>query len=283
MKEKSILIKIIFSGLILSSLLSGCSKNSTDDTKTMSSESSAESSTEISGEDKNEPNSQSEENTEASLININEEKPQVVNPIKVNMKLSNGDIRKTDYDSLSEINLNRPSFIGYNEVFTGWNENDTVASIGEHSINTEEGISLSLNTVDISKSDNTLFNDSIYTECGDEYISVPIKIGGNTNFSVFELEIKYDSKVLEFESFENTDVDATCNCSEKGTINICFVSTENIQSEVYICDIKFRNIKHNAADTQLEYKVSEMAAWNDDFTGYVDVKHNIVNGKIVMY
>lgn len=206
-----------------------------------------------------------------------------VNPIKLNVVRPDGEEQYIEYNSLSDIDLNRPTCLKYNEVFSGWMESETISGIVEHSINTNESIQLTPIITDISESINTLYNDTVYVEISEKYITVPVKIGGDTNFAVLDLEIDYNSELLEFDSFSYNDVDAECNCPEKGKIIISFVSTSNIDSELDLCDVKFKLLNDKKEETRLEFNVLDIAAWNSDFTDYINVKHNIVDNKIVVY
>ncbi len=205
------------------------------------------------------------------------------NEIAVSYLMSQNDETVMQYETISDIEINRPSFLNYTTVFTGWNEEDTVSEIMNNSVEDDSEISLTLNTVDISDEINVIYNDAVYTDSTAEYIVVPVKIGGKVNFGVMDLEIIYDSELLEFDSFEYSDADAVCNKSENGKIIISFVSTSNVSSELDLCHIKFKKIKNGRNDTQLEYNINDIASWNGDFTGYTGEKHSFVNGKISMY
>lgn len=255
----TILFILFVAGTIL---LNGC--NNKSDVSSISDESIAE---QISSESIIETTSKSQE----TELNSNE-----------NASISEVPLVETQCE-VEENNLSKPSSINGNEVFVGWKEDDKLSEPYENSSENDGNISLTAESKDISDTINALYNDTIYAEKSSEYITVPVVIGGNTDFSILELEISFDEKIFSFDSFTYTDDDALCNYTEDGKILISFVSTDNISGQVDICDIKFKNIGLCDTDTSLEYNVKDIAKWNDDKTGYIDAEYEIINNKIVMY
>lgn len=184
---------------------------------------------------------------------------------------------------VEENHLSKSSSINGNEVFIGWKEDDKLSELYENLSENDENISLTAESKDISDTINALYNDTIYAEKSSEYITVPVIIGGNTDFSILELEISFDENIFSFDSFTYTDDDALCNYTEDGKILISFVSTDNISGQVDICDIKLKNTGLCDTDTSLKYNVKDIAKWNDDKTGYINAEYEIINNKIVMY
>lgn len=88
---------------------------------------------------------------------------------------------------------------------------------------------LTMESVDISDTENAIYNDTVYVSAESEYVEIPITIGGNANFSILDLEVSFDTKLFTFDSFAYSDDDALCNYNE-GKILISFVSTSNINS-----------------------------------------------------
>lgn len=199
-----------------------------------------------------------------------------------NTENSDFSLTEVQYD-VKDNDFNRPSSINGNEVFIGWKEYDKISKAEENSLKDNEIISLTAQSEDISDTENAIYNDTVYAEKTSEYVIIPVIIGGNTDFSVLELEISFDKNTFAFDSFSYTDEDAICNCTEEGKIFISFVSTSNISGQVNICNIKLKNISFCSADTSLEYNVKDIAKWNDDKTDYIDVSYEIVNNKIVIY
>lgn len=190
---------------------------------------------------------------------------------------------ETRSGSLSDIDLNRPTSLSGTEVFDGWKQEDIIANIRDGSISEDKPLSLTAESIDISNSNNVIYNDVTYVNNGMGSVSIPITVGGNTNFSIIELEISYDVSLLEFESFINKDSDVECNCPEPGVIFISFVSTDNVNADVKLCEIQFKNISAQGSETALKYNIKDIAAWNSDKTGYIEVNHEVINGKIVMF
>lgn len=192
-----------------------------------------------------------------------------------NIETRNGD--------MSTINLNRPSSMKGNEVFDGWSQEELVSQIMEGSVAKEEELTLTAESIDISNIDNVIYNDVTYVNSGMDSISIPVTVGGNTNFAIMELEISYDTSLLEFESFISKDTDVECNCPEPGLIYISFVSTDNVSADIELCNIQFKNISTEGAETSLKYNIKDLAAWNSDKTDYIDVNHEVINSRIVMF
>ncbi|HAE51987.1 MAG TPA: hypothetical protein DCG30_01870 [Ruminococcus sp.] len=172
-------------------------------------------------------------------------------------------------------NLNRPAYLKGTEVFIGWEENDTDSDTQDNSLTAE--------TENISETENAIFNDTVYVGDNAEYADIPVTIGGNAYFSVLDLEITFDKNIFAFDSFGFTDSDSECNCTDDGKILISFVSTENITADVNLCSIRLKKLSSQPAETNLNYNIKDIAAWNQDFTDYVNVTYKIVNDKIVIY
>ena len=183
--------------------------------------------------------------------------------------------------SLLDLDLNRPASLKRSEVFKGWQE-DIISQINNTS-SKETPITLTVESTDISNIDNVIYNDATFVNMTSNDTTIPVIVGGNVNFSVLELELTYDPSILQFDSFVNKDSDVECNCSEPGVIFISFLSNVNVTADVELCNIKFNNISQQATDTMIKYNVKDMAAWNNDKTDYVDVNHETINGKIVMF
>lgn len=202
--------------------------------------------------------------------------------IGVNYIESDELVQKEYYASADDINLNRPSTLTGSEVFVGWIEQDVVSQIGNGALEENESISLTVEAVDISDTENAIYNDTVYVSTESEYVEIPITIGGNANFSILDLEVSFDTEMFTFDSFTYADDDALCNYDE-GKILISFVSTSNIKSDVNLCTLKLKKNTTQSSDAKLDYVVKDIAAWNNASTGYIEVSHTIVNDKIVMY
>lgn len=190
---------------------------------------------------------------------------------------------ETRSGDMSTINLNRPSSMKGNEVFDGWSQEELVSQIMGGSVAKEDELTLTAESIDISNSDNVIYNDVTYVNSGMDSISIPVTVGGNTNFAIMELEISYDTSLLEFESFTSKDTDVECNCPEPGLIYISFVSTDNVSADIELCNIQFKNICTEGAETSLKYNIKDLAAWNTDKTDYINVNHEVINSRIVMF
>lgn len=203
--------------------------------------------------------------------------------VSVDIILPDSGNLETRNGSSSDVNLNRPSSLKGNEVFDGWTQEEVVSQIKDGSVKPDESLTLTAKSIDIGNMENVIYNDVTYVNAGKDSVSIPVTVGGNTNFAILELEISYDTSLLEFDSFLHKDSDVECNCPEAGLICISFVSMDNANADIELCDILFKNISTQSSETALKYNIKDLAAWNADKTDYVDVNHEVINGKIVMF
>lgn len=257
-------------------LVCGCNKNKENSENETSSVNSSTEST--MGEMNNSSSSDATDKTSELIANDDTTE----GDIGVNYIESDELVQKEYYASADDINLNRPSTLTGSEVFVGWVEQDVVSQIGNGALEENESISLTVEAVDISDTENAIYNDTVYVSTESEYIEIPITIGGNANFSILDLEVSFDTEMFTFDSFTYADDDALCNYDE-GKILISFVSTSNIKSDVNLCTLKLKKNTAQSSDAKLDYVVKDIAAWNNASTGYIEVSHTIVNDKIVMY
>jgi len=267
--------KIMILCLVSMFVFSGCNedtkKNNTTDNKSAS-----ESST------KEELNSKKEENTSEKDEDIENDISD--NPIKVMVYDVSGDAVKSEHDSVEEA-LQKPDILNYKEVFSGWQEDDTIIQLKNDNTDNNDEVVLTAESIDISELNNVVYNDACYVnnDSATEFV-IPITVGGNTEFSILEMEISYDTKLMEFVEFSYSDPDAMCNCiKNEGKIYISFISTENIYSDVSLCDIKFKTLTTDKIETKLDYNIVDIAKWDDMIDNYRSVNYELVNGKIVMY
>ncbi|MBR5166416.1 MAG: hypothetical protein IKW87_12810 [Ruminococcus sp.] len=203
--------------------------------------------------------------------------------ITIDFKLSNSDILENNYSTYSEINLNRPSILKGSEVFIGWEEQDVISSIEDNTYQAGEVVSLTVDTIDITNTPNAIYNDTIFSSSSEEFVEIPIIIGGDTNFSILDLEVTFDKEFFSFDSITYSDNDVACNYTDDGKLLISFVSTSNVTADVNLCNVKLKKIKTEEVETKLHYNIKDIAAWNNDCTDYTSVRYEVVNDLIVMY
>ena len=251
-------------GILLTLMvLSGCSSQNKDDTNIMSDDITT---TDITTE-----------------VEKTEKRADVIEKLTIEVVLPDGETGETRSGNTSNIDLNRPSTLKWSEVFDGWSQEELVSKIMNGSAIKDNEITLTAESIDIGNCDNVIYNDVTYVNSCMDSISIPITIGGNTNFAILELEISYDTSLLEFESFISKDTDVECNCPEPGLICISFVSTDNVSADIELCNIQFKNISKEGAETSLKYNIKDLVAWNLDKTDYIDVNHEVINSRIVMF
>ncbi len=272
--DKLSIVMLICFSLVL---MTGCSRQ--DDNSPGESEITESSETgESTSEHETTPKEESESTDETDDKNT-------VNPISVNVINASGEVSAEKYASLSEINLQKPDSLKSDEVFVGWEEQEVIASIGDKTINVEETITMTADSIDVSGKSNVIYNNAVYvgSDIPTEF-QVPLIVGGNTEFCVMDLEVGFDTDILEFVEFTNVDTDVTCNYDEaEKKIYISFVSVENIEGELYLCDVTFRTFGSQKAETALQYDVKDIAGWDAEKSDFYTVKHQTVKGKIVMY
>lgn len=285
--KKNHLFLCAMSLIIVSAFLNGCSKNENDSESSAISESSSsaiEADKVSLKSDSNEITPQVTTESEESETVHATEKRNVVNPVKVNVKSSSGSSVDT-YEAISDIDLNRPASILPNQVFTGWEENEIIRQIGEKTVDTTDVIDITAEIKDISEESNVIYNDAVYVDNDiPVQFSVPIIVGGTTDFCILEAEISYDSKLFEFVELLNPDPDLTYNCNkETGKICLSFLSNGNINADLDLCEIVFETKVKEPAETSLEYTVKDIASWNETTSDFEEVQYKIINSKIVMY
>ncbi|MBO4878433.1 MAG: hypothetical protein J5501_10535 [Ruminococcus sp.] len=205
-------------------------------------------------------------------------------PIVISINTPEGEFAE-EYSTAQDIDLNRPASLGDNEVFTGWKEQKTLNSIENGEPVSGDVILLTPETSDIGGKKNTIYNNAVFTHTGSaNEFSVPVRIGGDAEFCVLDLEIKYDPSVLEFVRFENTDSDAAINYkAEENKILLSFVTRNNIKSDTLLSDIVFKPVTDEYATSQLYYSVSDIALFNSNSDKLEDTEYNITACDIVMY
>lgn len=205
------------------------------------------------------------------------------NKITINYKLSSENFQEKQYSSNNEVDLNRPSTLKSSEVFVGWEELDVITNLENNTYQPGETVSITPETVDISNTRNAVYNDTVFSSSSEEFVEIPIIIGGDTNYSILDLEVTFDTELFSFDSITYSDEDAVCNYTDDGKLLISFVSTSNVTADVNLCNIKLKKNKLEKAETKLHYTIKDIAAWNDDYTDYATTTYEVVNDLIVMY
>lgn len=179
--------------------------------------------------------------------------------------------------------LKKPAKLRESDVFTGFAEKETISQIGDAADGTE--FTLTPECISVLDLQNTVYANAVYVshEPGTEF-SVPVVIGGKTDFSLLELEISYDSAAFEFTGITDTDGDAVCNhVPADSTVYLSFISPENVQADVGLCTLNFRTGTGGKLSSALEFRVRDIARWNTDCTAYESVPCETAGGSIVTY
>lgn len=162
-----------------------------------------------------------------------------------------------------------PRRIGY--VFNGW--------MGDYS-NITQDTDIIASYTDVSSIVNAICADTVYSLCGSEF-NVLIGICGEVSFCGLDMDIKYDSDLLEL--IEVTDIDNCViqNSSNVGVINMNYVSANNTDGEVTFMNLKFKSKTIIKAETNLQIDVNSMYLLDSD-ENLVKSTYQVIQNKIII-
>ena len=145
-----------------------------------------------------------------------------------------------------------PQKIG--SIFSGWSGNYS---------NITQNTDVFAKYTDISQKENVLSADTVYVNDKSEF-NVLVGIYGNVNFCGLDLDIEYDSDILEL--LEVTDVDdcVIANNGNDGVINMNYVTTDNTTGDVTFMNLKFRSKVETKTETSLLISVNSMYSLVND-------------------
>lgn len=156
------------------------------------------------------------------------------------------------------------------QIFIGWNGNYN---------NIIQDIDIIANYNNVSRNINVISADTVYSFVNAEF-NVLIGIYGEVSFCGLDMDIKYDSRVLEL--IEVTDVDNCViqNSLSEGVINMNYVSTNNTDGEVVFMNLKFKS-RTVTAQTNLQINVNSMYSLDSD-ENLVKSMYQVLQNKIII-
>ena len=139
-----------------------------------------------------------------------------------------------------------PRKIGY--IFNGW--------IGDYS-NITQNTDIIASYTNVSNIVNAICADTVYSSCDLEF-NILIGIYGEVNFCGLDMDITYDSSLLELIAVTNVDNCVIQNSSTDGIIHLNYVTTNNTTGEVTFLNLKFKSKVTTKAETNLQINVNSM-------------------------
>ena len=139
-----------------------------------------------------------------------------------------------------------PRRIGY--IFNGW--------IGDYS-NINQNTDIIASYTNISNITNAICADTVYSLCGSEF-NILIGIYGEVNFCGLDMDVTYDSNLLELIEVADVDDCVIQNSSANGVVHLNYVTTNNTTGEVTFINLKFRSKVTTKTKTNLQINVNSM-------------------------
>ena len=133
-------------------------------------------------------------------------------------------------------------------IFNGW--------IGDYS-NINQNTDIIASYTNISNITNAICADTVYSLCGSEF-NVLIGIYGEVNFCGLDMDVIYDSDLLELIEVADVDDCVIQNSSTNGVVHLNYVTTNNTTGEVTFMNLKFRSKVTTKTETNLQINVNSM-------------------------
>ena len=162
-----------------------------------------------------------------------------------------------------------PRRIGH--VFTGWS--------GDYN-KVAHDVDIIANYSDISSNQNVISADTVYTTGTSEF-DILIGIFGNVDFCGLDMDVSYDSELLELIEVADVDDCVILNDSTKGIINMNYVTTSNTTGEVAFMTLKFKLKADNKAETSLQMQVKSIYVLGDD-DSLIHVEYQLFPNRIII-
>ena len=156
-------------------------------------------------------------------------------------------------------------------VFAGWE--------GDYR-NISNDVDILAQYVDISKTKNVINADTIYTVANSEF-DIVVGTYGDVGFCGLDMNISYDSDLLEL--IETADVDdcVILNDSQKGIVHLNYVTTSNTTGEVVFMTLKFKSKTGTQAETGLQMQVNSMYVL-DSNDALIPVEYQVLSNRIII-
>lgn len=162
-----------------------------------------------------------------------------------------------------------PRRIGY--IFNGW--------IGDYS-NITQNTDIIASYTNVSNIANAICADTVYSLCGSEF-NVLIGIYGEVKFCGLDMDITYDSNLLELIEVADVDDCVIQNSSTNGVIHLNYVTTNNTTGEVTFLNLKFRSKVATKTETNLQINVNSMYSL-DNGERLTPSEYQVLQNKIII-
>ena len=162
-----------------------------------------------------------------------------------------------------------PRRIGY--IFNGW--------IGDYS-NITQNTDIIASYTNVSNITNAICADTVYSLCGSEF-NVLIGIYGEVKFCGLDMDVTYDSDLLELIEVVDVDDCVIQNSSTNGVIHLNYVTTNNTTGEVTFINLKFKSKVTTKTETNLQINVNSMYSL-DNGESLTPSEYQVLQNKIII-
>ena len=156
-------------------------------------------------------------------------------------------------------------------AFNGW--------IGDYS-NITQNTDIIASYTDISNVVNAICADTVYSSCGSEF-NVLIGIYGEVNFCGLDMDVTYDSDLIELIDVTDVDDCAIHNSSTTGVVHMNYVTTNNTTGEVAFMNLKFKSKVTIKTETNLRINVNSIYSL-DNGESLMPSEYQVLQNKIVI-
>ena len=159
--------------------------------------------------------------------------------------------------------------IGY--IFNGW--------IGDYS-NITQNTDIIASYTNVSYITNAICADTVYSLCGSEF-NVLIGIYGEVKFCGLDMDVTYDSDLLELIEVVDVDDCVIQNSTTNGVIHLNYVTTTNTTGEVTFINLKFKSKVTTKTETNLQINVNSMYSL-DNGESLMPSEYQVLQNKIII-
>ena len=158
-----------------------------------------------------------------------------------------------------------------NNVFVGWD--------GDYS-NITQNVDIIATYVDVSQTTNAISADTTYVATDSEF-NVVVGIYGSVSFCGLDMDVSYDSDLLELIEIADVDDCIILNDSTKGIIHMNYVTTSNTTGEVAFMTLSFKLKEDNKVETGLHMQVNSIYVLGDD-DSLIHAEYQLLPNRIII-
>lgn len=159
------------------------------------------------------------------------------------------------------------------KIFVGWNGE------GEYT-NITRNTDIIANYTDISKISNAISADTVYAS-GTATFEVAVGIYGMVDFCGLDMDITYDSGLLEYVDSTEVDDCVMLNSVAKGVIHMNYATANNTTGEVSFMTLRFKSKVNIKTETSLRISINSMYSLENG-DELVSSKYQVIQNKIVI-